>query len=65
MQKDGLLEVDHIKEIGGFCGDWNATISRMYCGQDNLQALCIPCHARKTAVFSANLRFTRKARADE
>lgn len=44
------LEVDHITEIGPFKGDWHDYIERMYfCGQENLRALCVPCHMKKTA----------------
>lgn len=58
-QKDSLLEVDHIVEIGPFNGDWTDYINRMFCGQDNLQRLCIPCHGRKTS-SNATLRHKRK-----
>lgn len=61
LQKDNDLEVDHIIEIGPFNGDWKEFIERMYCGQENLQALCFTCHARKTSKFNASLRFTRKS----
>lgn len=54
------MEVDHIVEIGPFAGDWNDYISRMYCGQENLQALCTNCHSRKTSKFNASLLFIRK-----
>lgn len=60
LLKDNDLEVDHIIEIGPFTGDWNDFINRMYCGQDNLQALCFTCHARKTSKFNSTLRFKRK-----
>lgn len=58
------LEVDHIKEIGPL-ESWDKIkehIEKMYCGQDNLQALCIVCHERKTSKFNATLNFTRKNR---
>lgn len=58
------LEIDHIKEIGPFKGDWNYFIQAMYCHQDNLQALCVLCHSKKTAVFSAQRAFTRKVKND-
>jgi len=60
------MEVDHIKEIGGiseFRGDWNEVISRVFPRPvgEHLQALCVPCHARKTAAYnSARSRYKRK-----
>lgn len=55
------LEVDHIEEIGPFKGDWHDFIMRMYfCGQKNLAALCVVCHAKKTSGFNARLRYERK-----
>lgn len=61
LLKDDLLQVDHIDEVGPFKGDWNLFIPRMYCSQDNLQALCFSCHAKKTSAFNASLRFERKS----
>lgn len=55
------MEVDHIEEIGSFNGDYNEHIERMYCNQENLMALCIACHKKKTGKFnSANNRYERK-----
>lgn len=54
------LEVDHIVEIGPFEGDWNKFVSKVFCGQDNLQALCIVCHKRKTSFFNSRLKYERK-----
>lgn len=58
----GMMEVDHIVEIGPFKGDWHDYIERMYfCPQSNLQALCVVCHQRKTLRFTNALRkFKRK-----
>jgi len=54
------IEVDHIEEIGTFV-DWNSFIEKLFCGQENLQALCIPCHMKKTQVYnSARTRWERK-----
>ncbi len=55
------MEVDHIIEIGPFNGCLNDYAERMFCGQDNLQALCVGCHKKKTAT-NASLRFERKVR---
>ena len=45
------VEVDHIDPVvsivDGFI-DWNEFIKRLYCGKENLQCLCIPCHRKKT-----------------
>lgn len=54
------VEVDHIVEIGPFQGDWNDFISRIYCSQDNLQVLCVVCHAKKTSGYNASRKYTRK-----
>ena len=54
------LEVDHIKEIGPFDGDFNTFIERMYCPLDNLQNLCSECHQRKTSNFNSTLKYIRK-----
>ncbi len=54
------LEVDHIVEIGSFEGNWHTFIMKMYCVEENLQALCTVCHARKTAKFNSSHRFERK-----
>jgi hypothetical protein len=47
--RDFEVEVDHIEEIGSFNGDFDEYIRRMYCGQDNLQVLCVPCHRLKSS----------------
>ena len=60
LQKTNYLEVDHIKEIGGFKGNWDDFINRMYCSQSNLQRLCIDCHLVKTSSFNSTLKYTRK-----
>ncbi len=54
------VEVDHIKEIGPFKGDWNDYIDRMFCGPDNLQVLCTDCHLKKTTGGNASLHYQRK-----
>ena len=53
------MEVDHIDEVGPYKGDLHEYAERMYCHQDNLQALCIRCHARKTSA-AAPYRWKRK-----
>lgn len=54
------VEVDHIVEVGPFCGDLNIYASRMYCSQGNLQVLCYECHLVKTQNFNCVLMFERK-----
>ena len=54
------MEVDHIEEVGSFTGDFNEYVERLYCSQENLQALCVTCHAKKTTAFNARERFKRK-----
>jgi 5-methylcytosine-specific restriction endonuclease McrA len=58
--KDSLLQVDHISAILNFTGDWNKYIEKMYCPEENLQALCSPCHLLKTQKDIAPLRYERK-----
>jgi hypothetical protein len=65
LQKDNSLEVDHIDEVGPYKGDLHAYAERMYCGQDNLQALCFTCHSRKTSRYNSTLRFQRKNVTEE
>jgi hypothetical protein len=60
-QKENSFEVDHISEVGGFKGDWNQFIPRMFCDESNLQRLCISCHSKKTSSFNATLRYQRKS----
>lgn len=54
------IEVDHIEEVGSFRGDWNEYITRLFCGQENLQPLCIKCHSKKTSKYNSTLTFKRK-----
>lgn len=60
------MEVDHIVEIGGvggFTGDWNEVIAKMFPRpvEAHLQCLCVKCHMRKTAAFnSARTKWQRK-----
>jgi 5-methylcytosine-specific restriction endonuclease McrA len=46
------VEVDHIIPVievneKGFI-DWNEFVSRLFCGPENLQVICDPCHDKKT-----------------
>lgn len=61
--KDSLLQVDHISAILNFKGNWGEYIEKMYCPEENLQALCGPCHLVKTAGDLAPLRYERKNKA--
>jgi hypothetical protein len=60
LQKDNDLEVDHIDEVGPFKGCFDIFIRRMYCLQENLQALCFTCHTRKTSRWNSQRNYTRK-----
>jgi 5-methylcytosine-specific restriction endonuclease McrA len=53
------MEVDHIVEIGGFGGNWNEVIERMF-NEDNLQVLCKVCHLKKTVASNATRIYKRK-----
>ena len=67
--KETDMEVDHIKEIGGyteFNGDWNETFRRMFPRpiEKHLQCICIICHQKKTGLYnSARVKFKRKVKA--
>jgi 5-methylcytosine-specific restriction endonuclease McrA len=46
------VEVDHIIPViemneQGFV-DWNTFVERLFCGPENLQVICDPCHDKKT-----------------
>ncbi len=56
----GMIEVDHIEEVGEFKGSFDLYIPRLYCEQENLQAICVVCHKKKTAVFNSRDRWVRK-----
>lgn len=58
---ESSVEVDHIIEVGPFCGSFDIWIPRLYCGEDNLQVLCLDCHLKKTSGYNASLLFKRKA----
>lgn len=44
------VQVDHIEPIVGPEGfvSWDQFIERLFCSTDNLQVLCVPCHADKS-----------------
>lgn len=53
------VEVDHVVEIGPFCGDWNRFLLRMFASA--LQVLCTVCHMKKTNAYNAaHLKWKRK-----
>lgn len=60
IQKE--IQVDHIEPVIPVDKktedlDWNTVIDRMFCGSDNLQVLCKPCHKEK----STKERVSRKS----
>jgi 5-methylcytosine-specific restriction endonuclease McrA len=56
-----MMEMDHVKEVDSFNGDWNDFIkNRLYCDISNVRAICIPCHKEKTSAFNARKMFKRK-----
>lgn len=61
FRNEKQMEVDHIEEIGPFKGCWTDYINRVFCSQDNLQALCVACHMKKTTRYNnATIRWKRK-----
>lgn len=51
------LQVDHIVSAGSFVEleDIAPYLTRLFCGKDNLQLLCVPCHEIKTHCDRYNL----------
>lgn len=49
--KSTAVAVDHIAPVidvqTGFV-DWNQFVARLFCGPENLQVICDPCHNAKT-----------------
>lgn len=61
FRNENEVEVDHIKEVGPFCGDWNRFLLRLFPEVDGLQVLCLVCHLKKTNIYnSARTRWQRK-----
>ena len=48
--KSKEVQVDHIKPAGSLkeYSDLPEFVSNLFCGEENLQVLCKPCHAEKT-----------------
>jgi 5-methylcytosine-specific restriction endonuclease McrA len=44
------IQVDHIIPVASIDGfsTWDSFIENLFCEKDNLQVLCVPCHAIKT-----------------
>ncbi len=61
-REESEMEVDHIVEVGPYTGDLHAYAAKMYCGQENLQALCVVCHMKKTSGYNSTLKYVRKPR---
>lgn len=57
------LDIDHRKPIisveHGFT-DWNDLINGMFCGEDNLWAICKDCHDKKTSKEREERKQNRK-----
>lgn len=47
VNKKNNVFVDHINPVGKFI-DWNTFIEKLFCGEENLQVLCLECHKKKT-----------------
>jgi hypothetical protein len=59
------INVDHIAPVvsplEGFT-TWDSYIDGLFCGEDNLQVLCIPCHQKKTKEESNEVRSSSAGR---
>ena len=44
------VQVDHIIPVAAVDGftSWDSFIENLFCGEDNLQVLCVPCHKEKS-----------------
>ena len=53
------VEVDHIKAAGSLkdYSDIQGFVERLFCGFENFQNLCPPCHAVKTLADKRNISF--------
>lgn len=60
FDKEKSMEVDHIIEIGTFSGNFDRHIKLLFCGQDNLQCLCVGCHLKKTIFANSTRKYQRK-----
>ena len=49
--KRSEMNLDHKIPVVDFTGfkDWNEFIERLFCDEDNLWLICIPCHLEKSA----------------
>lgn len=61
------LEVDHINPVvalGETLEDlsWDTVVDRVFCHENNLMAICKPCHKIKTKLEAAERRKLRKAK---
>ena len=55
------LEVDHIVEVGALVDDLNILARKILAEPEDLQALCVGCHLKKTTKFNnARLLYKRK-----
>jgi 5-methylcytosine-specific restriction endonuclease McrA len=49
------IQVDHVKPVVPVTGwdDWAGFIERLFCGAEDLQILCKPCHGIKSKAENA------------
>lgn len=45
------IEIDHITPVSNFAahGSWDSYLNALFCSSENLQAICINCHDKKSA----------------
>lgn len=60
-QVDHIIPVIDVTNITGEVKDWNEYKRRLFCGKENLQRICSPCHDAKTKIE----RDTRQALKDK
>lgn len=61
------MEVDHVEPIIGLDESledltWDVIVDRIWCSEDNLRAICKPCHKRKTKLENSERRKNKKVK---
>lgn len=64
--KRGEIQRDHIKPVvstDGGVNDMNTYIETLFCGPENIQIVCKPCHTTKSSVEGELRKQVRKEKA--
>ncbi len=57
------VEVDHIIPVANADGftTWDSFVENLYCGTENLQVVCKPCHSKKSFLEKTERKSNAKA----